>query len=53
MIKIVKKLGGQISGEHGIGIVKKSFVEENDKKIFELIKQRNDPEYKFNKGKIV
>lgn len=53
MMKIVKKLNGQISGEHGIGILKKEFMDERDKQIFSLIKQRNDSGNKFNPGKIV
>ncbi|MDP2946993.1 MAG: FAD-binding oxidoreductase [Nanoarchaeota archaeon] len=53
MIEIVKKIGGQVSGEHGIGLLKKSFVEINDKKIIENIKKRTDPLNKFNEGKVI
>ncbi|MFA4960373.1 MAG: FAD-binding oxidoreductase [Candidatus Pacearchaeota archaeon] len=53
MMEIVKKMGGQISGEHGIGLLKKEFVEMNDKKIFTNIKKRTDPQNKFNTGKII
>jgi glycolate oxidase len=53
MIKFVKKLGGQVSGEHGIGLIKKEFLDENDKRILRLIKNRNDPINKFNPGKIL
>ncbi len=53
MMKLVKRLGGQISGEHGIGILKKEFVESNDKKILINIKKRTDPENKFNVGKVI
>lgn len=53
MIKVVKKLGGQISGEHGIGLLKKDFVEPNDKKILINIKKRTDVENKFNIGKVI
>ena len=53
MMKLVKRLGGQVSGEHGIGILKREFVEANDKKIFINVKKRTDPENKFNVGKVV
>ena len=53
MIKLVKRLGGQISGEHGIGILKKEFVDPNDKKLLINIKKRLDPTNKFNPGKII
>jgi glycolate oxidase len=53
MIKLVKRLGGQISGEHGIGLMKKSFVEVNDKKILVNVKKRTDPLNKFNVGKVI
>jgi len=53
MIKVVKKLGGQVSGEHGIGFLKKEFVEPNDKKILINIKKRTDAGNKFNIGKVI
>ena len=53
MMKLVKKLGGQISGEHGIGLIKKEFVELNDKRILINIKKRTDVANKFNVGKVV
>jgi glycolate oxidase len=53
MIKLVKKLSGQISGEHGIGILKRKFVEINDQKILRNVKKRTDPENKFNVGKVI
>ena len=53
MMKLVKRLGGQISGEHGIGILKKEFVDINDKKISINVKKRTDPLNKFNVGKII
>jgi len=34
MMDLVKRLGGQVSGEHGIGLLKRGFVEVNDQKIF-------------------
>ena len=53
MMKLVKRLGGSISGEHGIGILKRNFVEANDRKILINIKKRTDPLNKFNLGKLV
>jgi glycolate oxidase len=53
MMKLVRKLGGQISGEHGIGLLKREFVEMNDKKILVNVKKRTDPENKFNVGKVI
>ena len=53
MMKKVKKLNGQISGEHGIGILKKEFVDPNDKKLLLNMKKRLDPSNKFNPGKIL
>ena len=53
MMKLVKRLGGQISGEHGIGILKKEFVDINDKKILINVKKRTDSLNKFNVGKVI
>ncbi|MBT7705941.1 FAD-binding oxidoreductase [archaeon] len=53
MIRLVKRLGGQISGEHGIGILKKEHVDPQDKRILLNIKKRLDPNNKFNPGKII
>jgi len=53
MMKLVKRLGGRISGEHGIGVLKRGFVEVNDQKIFRNVKKRTDPLNKFNVGKFI
>jgi len=53
MFWVVKKLQGQITGEHGIGLSKKKYLEPNDKKIIEIVKKRHDPANKLNKGKIL
>jgi len=53
MINFIKKNRGKISGEHGIGILKKEFIEVNDKKILINIKKRTDPLNKFNIGKVI
>ncbi len=53
MMKLVKRLGGQISGEHGVGVLKRGFVEVNDQKILRNVKKRTDPLNKFNVGKVI
>jgi D-lactate dehydrogenase (cytochrome) len=53
MVDLIKRLGGQISGEYGVGILKKEFVEINDQKILRNIKKRTDPLNKFNQGKLI
>jgi len=53
MMKVVKKMGGQVSGEHGIGLLKREFVEPNDRKILINIKKRTDVANKFNVGKVI
>jgi glycolate oxidase len=53
IMQIAKRLSGQISGEHGIGLLKKEFVDINDKKLLVVIKNRLDPTNKFNSGKIL
>lgn len=53
VMALVKKLSGQISGEHGIGILKKDFVDINDVKLLKSIKKRLDPKNKFNGGKVI
>lgn len=52
MYSIVKKLRGVISGEHGIGLKKKKYLEIDKIKLLSKIKLRNDPEDKLNSGKI-
>ena len=53
LMKFVRQHGGVVSGEHGIGLLKKEFVEANDKKILVNVKKRTDPENKFNAGKVL
>ncbi|MBT3642476.1 FAD-binding oxidoreductase [archaeon] len=51
--KLIKRLGGMITFSHGIGVLKRDFVEFNDKKILENVKKRTDPLNKFNVGKML
>ena len=53
MMKLVSRLGGRVSGEHGIGILKRGFVEVNDQKILRNVKKRLDKKGKFNMGKVI
>ena len=53
MMDLVKRLGGQVSGEHGIGLLKRGFVEVNDQKILRNVKKRCDSLGKFNSGKVI
>lgn len=52
-IKKVKRQSGRITGSFGIGILKRGFVDINDKKILVNIKKRTDPLSKFNMGKLI
>jgi FAD/FMN-containing dehydrogenase len=53
MVRLIKRLGGQISSVYGVGILKKGFVEINDQKILRNVKKRTDPLNKFNPGKLI
>ncbi len=50
---LARRLGGVISGEHGIGITKLEFVTDDELKAFADYKLRIDPEGRFNKGKLL
>jgi len=52
MFNIVKKLNGKVSGEHGIGVVKRNFISDEEKVRFMRLKQIYDKENIFNRGKI-
>jgi glycolate oxidase len=53
---LVKKLGGTISGEHGIGLIQKSYMDivftETNLKLMREIKKAFDPNNILNAGKI-
>ncbi|MBU0620214.1 MAG: DUF3683 domain-containing protein [Gammaproteobacteria bacterium] len=53
IMKLAKDLGGVISGEHGIGITKFDYLEEQEIAPFIAYKQRVDPAGHFNKGKLL
>lgn len=49
----VRRMRGKISAGLGIGIVKKQYIEQNDKEIIKRIKTRHDPLWKFNQNKVI
>jgi glycolate oxidase/D-lactate dehydrogenase len=53
MMHMVLKTRGKVSGEHGIGIAKKNFLDAGTKNIYEIVKKRTDSQNKFNPGKII
>ena len=53
IMNLTKRLSGHITGEHGIGLIKKEFVDVNDGKLLTIIKKRIDPTSKFNSGKVI
>lgn len=53
LMKLVLKRGGKISGEHGIGLIKKEFLDPNDLKILSNVKKRIDKRSKFNRNKLL
>jgi FAD/FMN-containing dehydrogenase/Fe-S oxidoreductase len=53
IMKLAVSLGGVVSGEHGIGITKLEFLDEDKQKAFEEYKARVDPNGHFNKGKLL
>ncbi len=52
VMDVAKKLGGAISGEHGIGMTKIEFVEPGEFDKFYEYLDRVDPQGHFNKGKL-
>jgi FAD/FMN-containing dehydrogenase/Fe-S oxidoreductase len=53
IMALARRLGGVISGEHGIGITKLEFLTDAELKDFADYKLRIDPEGRFNKGKLL
>jgi FAD/FMN-containing dehydrogenase/Fe-S oxidoreductase len=53
IMALAKRLGGVISGEHGIGITKLDYLEPAEIAPFVNYKNRVDPEGRFNKGKLL
>ncbi len=53
IMDITRGLGGVISGEHGIGITKVQYLDEEDLAAFGAYKRRVDPAGVFNRGKLL
>jgi FAD/FMN-containing dehydrogenase/Fe-S oxidoreductase len=53
IMALARRLGGVISGEHGIGITKLEFLGDDEIAAFADYKRRIDPEGRFNKGKLL
>ncbi|KAB2936980.1 MAG: hypothetical protein EFKGCFLK_00057 [Rhodocyclaceae bacterium] len=53
IMALAKRLGGVISGEHGIGITKLDYLAPEELAPFVDYKQRIDPEGRFNRGKLL
>ena len=49
----VRSLGGDVSGEHGIGITKKKYASAETREKIKKLKQKYDPQNILNKGKII
>ena len=53
IMALARRLGGVISGEHGIGITKLEFLTDEEVRPFAEYKARIDPEGRFNRGKLL
>jgi FAD/FMN-containing dehydrogenase/Fe-S oxidoreductase len=53
IMALARRLGGVISGEHGIGITKLEFLTDEELRDFAAYKAKVDPEGRFNKGKLL
>ena len=56
LFEVVHSLGGTISGEHGVGLIQKSYMDivmkETNLQLMRAIKQAFDPNYILNPGKV-
>ncbi|MBF0589069.1 MAG: DUF3683 domain-containing protein [Magnetococcales bacterium] len=53
IMALARKLGGEISGEHGIGMTKFQYLSEDKIKAFAEYKKNIDPKGRFNRGKLM
>jgi FAD/FMN-containing dehydrogenase/Fe-S oxidoreductase len=53
IMALARRLGGVISGEHGIGITKLEFLSDEELSGFAGYKAKVDPHGRFNKGKLL
>jgi len=53
IMALATSLGGVVSGEHGIGLTKIQYLDDDKLQAFADYKQRVDPEHHFNRGKLM
>jgi FAD/FMN-containing dehydrogenase/Fe-S oxidoreductase len=53
VMDLARKLGGVISGEHGIGLTKIEFLDQHNIDAFSNYKNEVDPQGRFNRGKLL
>jgi len=53
MFMVVKKLKGSVSGEHGIGLLKKGYLDEESVEDIRKLKEAYDPNNILNGGKVI
>ena len=53
VMDLARSLNGVISGEHGIGLTKMQYLDEEQIERFTEYKQRVDPQQRFNRGKLM
>jgi len=53
VMKLAKKFKGKIAYNFGIGFTKKDTLEIGEKEIIRRVKARNDPQWRFNRDKLV
>ncbi len=53
IMALARSLDGVISGEHGIGMTKLSFLTDSELASFWAYKKRVDPDQRFNRGKLM
>ncbi len=53
MFEFVRKIGGKVSGEHGIGLTKKAYAEKEEIEEIKKLKSEFDPDNILNRGKII
>jgi FAD/FMN-containing dehydrogenase/Fe-S oxidoreductase len=53
IMQLAKRLGGVVSGEHGVGITKLDYLEPAELEAFRAYKAAVDPEQRFNAGKLL
>jgi FAD/FMN-containing dehydrogenase len=53
LFAFVQKIGGEVSGEHGIGLTKKKYLDEKKKAQIRELKKKYDPKNILNRGKVI